>query len=263
MPSPFPGMDPFLEGQLWSDFHHGFITTLQGRLVPRVAPDYVVNVEKSVYLLHDDDEVDRLVVPDVAVIESGNWTGGVNPDDGGVAVALKAVVRTQPKLKTVRNSYLVIRSLQGRDVVTVIELLSPWNKSGEGRAEYLQKRDALLASPVNLVELDLLRGGRRLPTVERLPRGDLFAFVNRGTQRPKSDVYAWSLRRVLPNIPVPLLPGDAEVPLELQAAFEETYDRAGYQYSVDYTVPIEPTIPDVDSNWVRQLLVKPKPTSSI
>ncbi len=260
MPSPFPGMDPFLEGQLWSDFHADFIPAIRARLVPKLAPDYVVNVEKSVYLLHDDEEVERLVIPDVAVIESGNWTGGVDPAEGGVAVAVEAVVRTLPKLKTVRHSYLVIRSLHGRDVVTVIELLSPWNKSGEGRAEYLQKRDALLASPVNLVELDLLRGGRRLPTVERLPRGDLFAFVSRGTQRPKTDVYAWSLPRVLPVIPIPLAPGDADVPLELQPAFDETYDRAGYRYSVDYTVPIEPAISDPDASWVRQLLEKPKTT---
>ncbi len=258
MPSPFPGMDPFLEGQLWSDFHHGFITTLQGRLVPRVAPDYVVNVEKSVYLLHEDDEAERLVIPDVAVIESGNWTGGIDPGDGGVAVAVKSVQRTLPEIKTVRHSYLVIRSLHGRDVVTVIELLSPWNKSGEGRGEYLQKRDALLATPINLVELDLLRGGRRLPTVERLPYGDLFAFVSRGTQRPKSDVYAWSLPRALPTIPTPLAPGDADVPLELQPAFDETYDRAGYRYSANYKLPIEPAMSEPQLAWIRQTLEKPK-----
>ena len=260
MPSLFPGMDPFLEGQLWSDFHADFIPELRARLVPKLAPDYVVNVEKSVYLLHDDDEVERLVVPDVAVIESGNWTGGLEPSAGGVAVAVEVepVIRTLPKLKTVRNSYLVIRSLHGRDVVTVIELLSPWNKSGEGRAEYLQKRDALLATPVNLVELDLLRGGRRLPTVERLPSGDLFAFVSRGTQRPKSDVYPWSMRRVLPAIPIPLAPGDDDVSLELQLAFDETYDRAGYRYSVDYTLPIEPSVAGPDADWIRQQMEKSK-----
>ncbi len=260
MPSRFPSLDPFLEGQLWSDFHADFIPAIRARLVPKLAPDYVVNVEKSEYLLHDEDEVERLVVPDVAVIESGNWTGGVDPGGGGVAVAIKSVERTLPQLKTVRNSYLVIRSLHGRDMVTVIELLSPWNKSGEGRGEYLKKRDALLATPVNLVELDLLRGGRRLPTVERLPRGDLFAFVSRGTQRPKSDVFAWSLRRVLPNIPIPLAPGDADVTLELQPAFDETYDRAGYRYSVDYTLPIEPAVSNPDSGWIRQLLEKPAKT---
>jgi hypothetical protein len=249
-------MDPFLEGQLWSDFHADFIPEIRARLVPRLAPDYVVNVEKTVYLLHDNDEVERLVIPDVAVIESGNWTGGVDLPEGGVAVA--AVVRTLPQIKTVRHSYLVIRSRHGRDVVTVIELLSPWNKSGEGRGEYLQKRDALLASPVNLVELDLLRGGPPLPTVERLPRGDLFAFVSRGTQRPETDVYAWSLRRVLPSIPIPLAPGDADVSLELQLAFDETYDRAGYRYSVDYNATLEPPLSNQDAAWVCQLLERPK-----
>lgn len=255
MPSPFPGMDPFLEGQLWSDFHADFIPQIRARLVPRLAPDYVVNVEKSLYLLHEDDEIERLVIPDVAVIESGHWTGGT---EGGVALAVEPIVRTLPQPQTIRNSYLVIRSLRGRDVVTIIEVLSPWNKTGDGRGEYLEKRDALLKSPVNLVELDLLRGGRRLPTVEPLPPGDLFAFVSRGTQRPQTNVYPWSLRRVLPNIPIPLAPGDADVPLELQATFDETYDRAGYRYSVDYTAPVEPRLNEPDTEWVRAALVTHK-----
>jgi uncharacterized protein DUF4058 len=148
----------------------------------------------------------------------------------------------------------VIRSLRGRDVVTVIEVLSPWNKTGDGHGEYLEKREALLKSPVNLVELDLLRGGRRLPTVEPLPPSDLFAFVSRGSQRPKCEVYPWSQRRALPTIPIPLAPGDADVLLELQPAFDETYNRAGYRYSVDYTLPIEPPLSESDSAWMRPFL---------
>lgn len=245
-------MDPFLESQMWSDFHADFIPELRARLVPKLAPDYLVNVEKSVYLLHhdEDEELERLVVPDVAVIESGDWTGG-----GGTAVAVdvEPVIRTLPKPRTIRNAYLVIRSMRGRDVVTVIELLSPWNKVGDGHGEYLEKREALLKSPVNLVELDLLRGGKRLPTVEPLPPGDLFAFVSRGTERPKTAVYAWSLRRQLPTIPIPLAPGDADVSLELQPAFDETYDRAGYRYSVDYTLPIKPPLSETDAAWVRSV----------
>ena len=256
MPSPFPGMDPFLESQMWSDFHADFIPALCARLVARLAPDYVVNVEKSVYLLHDNDDIDRLVIPDVAVIESGEWTGG---SDGSVALAIdvQPVVRTFTQPRTVRNAYLAIRSLRGRQVVTVIDVLSPWNKTGEGRGEYLEKRDALLGSPVNLVELDLLRGGRRLPTVEPHPAGDHFAFVSRGNRRPQSEVYPWSLRRTLPTIPIPLAPGDADVPLELQAAFDETYDRAGYRYSVDYTTAIDPPLSESNLAWSCQVLTKP------
>lgn len=256
MPSPFPGMDPFLESQLWSDFHADFIPAIRARLVPRLAPDYVVNVEKSVYLLHDD-ELDRLIIPDVAVIESGVWTGG---NGGGVAVAVdvEPVVRTFTQPRTVRNTYLAIRSMQGRQVVTVIEVLSPWNKTGEGRGEYLEKRDALLGSPVNLVELDLLRGGRRLPTVEPHPAGDHFAFVSRGNRRPQSEVYPWSLRRTLPTIPIPLAVGDADVPLELQAVFDESYDRAGYRYSVDYTVSVDPALTEPNLVWSSEILTRPK-----
>ncbi|MFM9964177.1 MAG: DUF4058 family protein [Planctomycetaceae bacterium] len=209
MPSPFPGMAPFLEGDSWSDFHASLISGIRAQLVLKLVPRYIVIIERPPHA---------------------------------------------------RSASLAIRSMPGREAITVIELLSPWNKSDEGRAVYLRKRDLLLATPVNLVELDLLRGGRRLPTVERLPSGDHFAFVNRGTQRPKTDIYALSLRRALPSIPIPLAPGDADVPLELQAVFDDTYERAGYRYSVDYTAPIEPPLPDADSVWIRALLAKPKTT---
>ena len=46
MPSPFPGMDPFIESQKWSGFHTGCITTMQEKLIPRVRPKYIVDVEE-------------------------------------------------------------------------------------------------------------------------------------------------------------------------------------------------------------------------
>ena len=251
MKCPFPGMDPFLEGQLWSDFHAEFITSLRARLMPKLLPDCVVNVEDSVYLMHDDEDPDRLVIPDVSIAESGEWAGGV---EGGLAVMAKPVTRTRPKVRTMRRAYLVVRTLKGRDIVTVIEVLSPWNKSDGGRSEYLDKRDEYLKSKVNVVELDLLRCGRRLPTVEPLPHGDYFAFVCRAKRRNKIDVYSWPLRHPLPTIPIPLAPGDADVTLELQAAFAETYERAGYKYSVDYQDDVIPPLRPADQKWMKSLL---------
>ena len=258
MKCPFPGMDPFLEDQLWSDFHLNFMASLQSRLMPKIVPEYIVNVEQSVYLMRDDEDLDRLVVPDVSIAESGEWSGGT---EGGLAVAVKPVTRTHPKVRTVRRAYLVVRSLKGREIVTVIEVLSPWNKGG-GRTEYLKKQEDYLDSKLNVVELDLLRGGRRLPTVEPLPRGDYFAFVNRGKRRPKIDVYAWSLRHPLPDIPIPLAGRDADVTLELQAAFAETYERAGYKYSVDYQDDVIPPLRPADQKWMRSLLKTTNKTRS-
>ncbi len=253
MTSPFPGMDPFIEGQCWSDFHTDFIIRLREQLVPTLLPDYFVSVEKSVTLVRGEEgDVDRIVVPDLSVEDSGEWTGGPNR---GTAVAVKPVTRTLPKPQVVKRPYLTVRSMRNREIVTVIELLSPWNKNQRGgRSEYLDKRDAYLQSPINVVELDLLRGGSRLPTVEPLPRGDYFAFVCKGTRRMKAQVYAWPLNHSLPKIPIPLAPGDADVKLELQLAFNETYERAGYRYSLDYTTDVMPRLRPAERTWIRQLL---------
>ena len=252
MTSPFAGMDPFIESQRWSDFHTDFIIRLRERLVPALHPDYFVNVEQAISLTRTDDSADRIVVPDLSIEESGVWTGG---PEGGTARAVKPVTRTLPKPQTLKRPYLEVRSMQSREVVTVIEVLSPWNKNPRGgRAEYLGKRDAYLQTPINLVELDLLRGGERLPTVEPLPRGDYFAFVCKGTRRMKAQVYAWPLNHPLPKIPIPLAPGDADVKLELQLAFNETYERAGYRYSLDYTTEVVPKLRPAERSWVRQSL---------
>ena len=201
MKSPFPGMDPYIEGQRWPDFHHELLSSIRARLVPKVLPDYFVNIEHSVSLRHTEDSADRIVVLDLSVEESGVWTGG---PEGGTAVAVRPVIRTLPKPQTVKQKYLTVRSMQSREIVTVIELLSPWNKTQRGgRAEYLDKRVAYLQTPINLVEIDLLRGGERLPTVEPLPRGDYFVFVCKGTQRMKARVYAWPLNHPLPQHPDP------------------------------------------------------------
>ena len=248
-------MDPFIEGQCWSDFHHDFISSIRAQLVPTLLPDCFVNIEKSVTFVRDGEDADHtnhMMASDLSIEESGEWTGGSN---GGAAVAVKPVTRTSPKPQVVKRPYLAVRSMQNREIVTVIELLSPWNKNQRGgRFEYLDKRDAYFQSAINLVELDLLRGGSRLPTVEPLPRGDYFAFVCRGTKRPKVSVYAWPLNHPLPKNPIPLARGDADVKLELQLAFNETYERAGYRYSLDYKADVVPKLRPAERTWVRQSL---------
>jgi hypothetical protein len=130
-----------------------------------------------------------------------------------------------------RERYIAIVSLPNRELVTVIELLSPANKrvGADGRCEYLRKREQILQSAVHLVEIDLLLKGERLPTVEPLPEGDYYAFVSRSEYRPAVEVYHWRREERMPTIPIPLLREDGEVYLDLQAVYEETYARARYE----------------------------------
>jgi hypothetical protein len=152
------------------------------------------------------------------------------------------------------DQYLTIRERQSLRVVTVIELLSPTNKQGKGRQEYLRKRTEILESRSHLVEIDLLRGGVRLPTTEPLPPGDCIAFVCRQERLPDADVYAWPLRRRLPPVPIPLGEGDADVLLDLQQAFTAVYDRAGYDLLLDYEADLKPALRPNDAEWVRQIV---------
>ena len=135
----------------------------------------------------------------------------------------------------------------------MIEVLSPWNKTpGDGQTEYLVKRANVLRTPAHLVELDLLRGGQRLPTREPLKPADYYAFVCRKERLPQVDVYAWTLQQPLPPIPIPLAGSDPDVILDLQAAFTTTYDRAGYDYSLNYSRAVEPPLAPAVADWRRR-----------
>lgn len=256
MPSPFPGVDPFIEGQTWQDFHGAFLEMVREVMVPQVRPRYVVKVEEYVFVAAGDDgEREEPRGPDVTVALARGKANGKR-HGGAAAVALRPVVRTIPlPARRRRQRFLTVRTRTALDVVTVVELLSPWNKdAGQGHGQYLRKREHMFGTRVNLVELDLLRDGVRLPTRERLPRGDYFAFVCRRHRLPKVDVFAWSLRDRLPRIPIPLADGDPDTTLDLQAVFTATYDRTGYDYVLDYSQEVSPALNESDAKWVRQVL---------
>lgn len=255
MPSPFPGMDPFIEDQQWQSFHTQFVTALGQALVAQVRPQYVVEVQQYVYLARAGERED-VIGPDVAIaLARGRRKGTPGPGARGAAVAARPVVRTLPTPRRRRQHYLTISTRRSQRVTTVIELLSPWNKSpGDGQEEYVAKRQNVFAAMAHLVEIDLLRGGRRLPTVEPPPPGEYRALVCRWPQLPKVDVYAWGLRRPMPTIPVPLADGDADARLDLQDVFSATYDLAGFDYVVDYEVAVAPPLNRADAAWAREVL---------
>ena len=254
MPSPFPGVDPFLESQLWDDFHCAFINHCREMLMPRVRPQYLVNIERYVYLTQPDDDEDEIVkniVPDDFVTDAGHgWR-----EYAGRAVATLAPVRNRMPMTKRRRSYLTIRTKEFREVVTVIELLSPSDKArGDGQAAYLGKRANIQSSTANLVELDFLRGGQRLPTADPLQPGDYFAFVSRPTDWPDIDVYGWSMRDPLPSIPIPLAEPDPDVLLDLQEVFTTTYDLAGYDLALNYRAVVRPPLTTDEAAWATERL---------
>ncbi|MEZ6128592.1 MAG: DUF4058 family protein [Planctomycetaceae bacterium] len=249
MPSPFPGMDPFLERQEWEDFHTTFNTVLREQLSQPLRPDYLIRVERRIYVEHVGPDPDTFRRADVAG-DTGLASGVLQT---AVAVAEPAIC-TLPMPEERRETYLVIRDREHMQVVTVIELLSPSNKraGGDGQREYLKKRDEILSSPTHLVEIDLLRGGQRLPVIEPFPPCDYCSIVSRWHQRPTAGLYTWAVQQPLPVLPIPLKQGDADVPLPLQDVFNAVYDRAGYDLSVNYKAELDPPPNAETAEWITQ-----------
>src|SRR5438309_2151545 len=66
MPSPFPGMDPYLERH-WGDVHTRLITYASDQLNKALPRDLRARVEERVFVEFPDDR--RSIVPDVRILE--------------------------------------------------------------------------------------------------------------------------------------------------------------------------------------------------
>lgn len=249
--SPFPGIDPFIEGQLWSDFHSRFIAVLSEALVEKIRPRYVALIEERVYVEREPEQPRVAFRPDVTVAVEAR-AGSSNLSESAATFPVQVPIHMGD---TQVEKYIEIRLRDNREVVAVIELLSPSNKRAhsDGRREYLAKRAMVLHGSVHLVELDLLRGGERLPMAGPLPDGYGYALVSHAGRRPMADVWTVHLRRPLPTIQIPLTGTDPDVGIDLQMVFNLVYERAGYDYAVDYTKALDPPVEASDETWIRAL----------
>lgn len=251
MPSPFPGMNPYLEqNDTWEDFHQSFITSARDALSGQVGPNYLVKIEARLYL-HELSEDERHFVgrADVGVAEHP-----ASGEAGAAAAVITAPLELLlPAVEVRRESYLEIRDRRDRRVVTVIELLIPANKARHADFDvYQPKRRSLLASQTHLVEIDLRRGGLR-PYPPELPSSDYYVLVSRYEERPRIGHWPLGLRDRLPVIPIPLAAPDPDVTLDLQAHLHRVYDAADYgKYS--YTEIPQPRLTLVDAAWARQFV---------
>lgn len=254
MPSPFPGMDPYFEQSAhWQDFHSEFLSSLRRELAPQIAPSYIVQLEEHVYI-HDLPPEPRRPAgrADLAVTRSEAEAAG-RPALG--VLEAPAIVRL-PAQDVERVPFLEVRDRRGRELVTVIELLSPSNKrAGEDREPYLGKRRELLRSPAHLVEIDLLRGWAPMPAEGR-PGGDYSVLVSRAERRLSADFWPIRLRDRLPTVPIPLRAPDADAPVDLQEVLNRAYDGPGYEHFIYAGVP-EPPLSTEDAGWARQFLPRP------
>ena len=251
MPTPFPGMDPYLEHHtLWPNVHSSLIVALRDDLAPRLRPRYYVAVEERT-ILSGPDDVTFALRPDAAVIEP-------QPLHEAVAV-YEAVTHRRtvlvPLPDEIRETYLEIRSVAEDRVVTVVELLSPTNKRpGESRRRYEEKRLAIVGSRTHLVEIDLLRAGEPLPMDGCPPDVAYRILISRAERRPQADLLVFGVREPIPPFALPLLRGDDEPTVELNRLLHDLYDRAGFDLRIDYSQPPDPPLPAEDVAWAEALL---------
>ncbi|HEX5446311.1 MAG TPA: DUF4058 family protein [Pirellulales bacterium] len=252
MRSPFPGMDPYLEDPaFWPDFHHEFISAWRSAVRRGLPPNYEARLDVQIRLVDVSAETSRLVRPDVTVVQGGPLRPETRTAETGTTIS-PVTLPLPIAEEEIREAWIEILHLPEQTVVAVLELLSPRNKTGDGRPEYLAKRRAVLRQGIHLVELDLLVGGERIAPPYELPRGDYFALVARGDRQGECQVYPWTVRDRLPTIRIPLKSNDPEAVVHLQDAFEMAFERGGYDAQIDYTKPLSAPLSETDARWAAE-----------
>ncbi|MBI4613489.1 MAG: DUF4058 family protein [Planctomycetes bacterium] len=253
-PSPFPGMDPYIEGPLFWPSVHGRLAVEGSHFVGDKLPArYYATFDDRVVVATWEDPGLRNYYPDLAIIDRKRPT---RSHRGGTAIAAPVVQQTMFE-EEMKESRIEIRTAGDEKLVTAIEFLSPANKTrgAEMRTAYLAKRREFLHSEANLIEVDLLRAGERPPFPVPLPEATYYVHLSRAERRPVGEIWPIRLADRLPPIQVPLVSPDPDIELDLQELFDFIYDRGQYARRIDYRrPPPAPDLPPEELDWVRSIL---------
>ena len=254
MPSPFPGMNPYLEHpELFPGFHHWLIIEIARFISPLLRPKYRVAVEVRMYEVNKTNSL-TVGIPDISVISRKS---NAQPTTTNTAVATPVSQPQRVKIPvplSISEGYLEVREVSTDALVTTIEILSPSNKRGKGRQQYEEKREDILATRTNLVEIDLLRSGKPMPLAEDAVVSHYRILVCRGDNRPYADLYAFNIQDTIPLFPLPLRSDDTEPVINLHALLNDIYDVSGYDLVIDYNKPPIPQLVKDDDAWADFLL---------
>jgi hypothetical protein len=256
MTSPFPGMNPYLEAH-WPDVHSRLVNNAANALQRQLAGPLRARIGERLVVEEEFDPV-RSIYPDVRIFEHGLRGQAVTPTAEGLALAEPLVVRGESE--EVRQTFVqIIDVSSGGRVVTVIEFHFPSNKlPGDGQRKYRQKQQEVLAADINLVEIDLTRGGERqlLYPIVNLPQEyqtTYLACVFRGFGFDQYEIYRMPLAERLPAIRIPLRRGDPDIALDIQALVNAAYEDGRYD-DIDYRKPCIPPLAAEEASWADDLL---------
>jgi hypothetical protein len=221
MPSPFPGMDPYLESdRLWPLFQHQLVTCLYQILLPGLVDRYKARISQRHY--HTEQAL------------------------------FTSVIKEEH-----HEEFIEVRHRNETRVVTLIDVVSPVNKTTDtGRQAYLNKRREGKGNGANLVEIDLSLQGTPMLDYSRdgLPDWDFAVTVTRASQPDRYEIYTATMQKRLPRFRLPLASDDRDTVVDLQVAFTRAYDQGNFNAQVDYAK--DPTVPlsDQDRKWLQELL---------
>jgi Protein of unknown function (DUF4058) len=239
MPSPFPGMDPYLEQPIfWSEFHNRLIVAIADAIVPSLLPRYYVGVETRTYRDYEDSEL-LIGIPDAVILSTKDQEQDSLPSpeltaSATVATKIRPHEVTLPVSSETKERYLEVRETGTDAVITVIEVLSPKNKrKGDGRVAYEAKRQKILDSASHLVEIDLLRSDSPM-TMQGAVEADYRILVSRSQRRPKAELYAFTVQDAIPSFPLPLKLPSEILMVDLQSIVQGVYARGGYMVRINY-----------------------------
>jgi hypothetical protein len=262
MKSPFPGMDPFIEAcGLWEVFHLHLVKAIGQALADQAPEQYLVRTGERSYVVFVEPEGKRRrpILPDVTVTtrrtkKDPTATGGAVVRQAAgetAAVAMRAYVAEEHREGFVE----IFEADPEQRLVTTVEVLSPANKrpGTPGWELYQRKRQSVLQGGVNLVEIDLLPGGQRMPMLDPWPDSPYALLVARAL-RNLCDVVPVALEKPLPPLPVPLAKPDADARVDLGPMVQTIYQRYRYGRSIDYARPLTPPLPAKPAAWVKRLL---------
>ena len=267
MKSPFPGMDPYIEASgLWEDFHHHLVEDICRSLADTVPERYYVRAGERSYLLMVESEGKRRrpFLPDVSVTTPRGRKK--SPKKGGTALAEPASQAESITMRVTMHAFVeeehreafveIYEARPEQRLVTSVEVLSPSNKrpGTPGWDQYLRKRQSHLLGGVNLVEIDLLRGGQRMPMLDPWPDSPYTLMVAQPNKEQLCQVWPVHFQQPLPSVPIPLVKPDPDVSLSLQPLIETIYQRFRYGETIDYTLPLTPPLTPEETAWLKQQL---------
>jgi hypothetical protein len=216
MPSPFPGMDPYLEDEaLWPVFHHQLVMCLYQILLPGLVDRYRARVNQRHYVTDE---------------------GSCHPS---------------PQ-KEQHEDFIEIRQRGDGRLITLVDVVSPANKlTAPGRLAYLNTRREGRNDNANLVELDLVLQGQPMLEYSRvgLPDWDYAVTVKRASHPDRYEVYTATLQKRLPRFRLPLASDDRDTVLDLHSAFTRCYDQGGFAAKIDYGRNLPLPLLEEDLRW--------------